>query len=138
MEDILFIKKNYYNQLNKYDIRLLKKLDKELDDLNKTNKNFKKIIGKLDLIDIFTDEDNIYDTLIQVNEKNDVINTIEEAINKKQKIKIVYENIYGIYKERIVTPYQIFKHKNRLYAVCYCEYKQDFRHFEINRIKIIK
>ncbi len=135
---VLYKKLNYYNQLNKYDIRLLKELDKELDCKENPNKGLKKVIDKLDLIDVITDQDNIYDTVIFDKDKDDITLIIEDAIKKNIKLKIIYENIEGINRERIVTPYQIFKHDNRVYVICYCEYKQDFRHFEIKRIKIIK
>ncbi len=135
---ILYKKINYYNQLNKYDIRLLKKLNDELDKENKPNKGLKTIIDKLDIIDVITDTDNIYDIVISDDEKSNIVNSLELAISNKSNLKIVYENIEGINRERIVHPKQIFKHDNRLYVVCYCEYKRDFRHFEISRIKIIK
>ncbi len=135
---VLYKKINYYNQLNKYDIRLLKELDLELDKSGKSNRGLKIIIEKLDLIDIISDNDNIYDVIINDSDKNSIVNQIEDAISKNIKLKIIYENIEGINRQRVVKPYQIFKHDNRLYVVCFCEYKQDFRHFEISRIKIIK
>ncbi len=134
---VLYKKLNYYNQLNKYDIKLLKKLNEQIKDYGIDNKGLENIINKLDLIDIITDNDNIYDTVIQKSDKTDIIIILENAIKNKSKLKIVYENIEGINRERIVQPFQIFKHGKRLYVVCYCEYKQDFRHFEVSRIQII-
>ncbi len=135
---VLYNKINYYNQLNKYDIKILKELNEELDEENKSNNGLKNIIKKLELIDIITDNGNIYDTIIDSDMKNDNLNKLENAINNNQSIEIINENIEGISRKRRVKPYQIFNHKNRFFVICYCDYKQDFRHFEIERIKLIK
>ena len=128
---VLYKKLNYYNQLNKYDVKILKDINKKLND-----DKLQKVIEKLDFIDVINNEDNIYDILIDDNEKTDLVKVLEKNFNKK--ITIIYENIEGINRKRTVIPYQIFKHQNFLYVICFCEYKQDFRHFEISRIKLVK
>ena len=72
-------------------------------------------------------------------EKRQILDDIQEAIIKKQSIKIKYYS-KGMEKQREVYPKQIYKYDNLIMIVVqYSEDRNDIRHLNLNRIdKIIK
>ncbi len=72
-------------------------------------------------------------------EKRQILDDIQEAIIKKQSIKIKYYS-KGMEKQREVYPKQIYKYDNLIMVVVqYSEDRNDIRHLNLNRIdKIIK
>ena len=65
----------------------------------------------------------------------DEYNVISRAIREKRKIKILYYTYGKGELERIIHPRDIFLFKDSWYASAYCELRNDFRHFELNRIR---
>lgn len=64
---------------------------------------------------------------------NTVVNEIEEAILKDNKIKIKYS---GEKEPRLVSPYHIVDgdRENRIYLLCWCEKNKDYRSYRIAKI----
>ena len=131
--------KGYYNRITKYDIELLENIYKEL------KKDNYKFIDKL--LALLTKIKNLYQIeeekskfIIENNlEESDKITTIlQKCINSKESIEIMYENLGGELKKRIIHPIYIFNYKDIKYVTAYCELRNDIRHFEFSRIKLSK
>ncbi len=73
-----------------------------------------------------------------VNSSNDIEQIINSAINKNEKIDIVYNDISGEQHKRTIHSLYMFKYKDNCYVTAYCELRNDIRHFEIKRIVSIK
>lgn len=74
------------------------------------------------------------------NEKNETIvddkyNVVMRAIKERRKIKILYYTYGKGELERVIQPRDVFLFKDSWYASAYCELRNDFRHFELNRIR---
>ena len=78
-----------------------------------------------------------FNTEIDNKKNNDFVELFEKYIKNKERIKISYEDISGVWKERIIHPLQMFQYNNNIYITAFCELRNDIRHFELNRIKII-
>lgn len=74
----------------------------------------------------------------EVNEQNlidDKYNVVARAIKEKRKLKILYYTYGKGELERIIHPRDIFLFKDGWYSSAYCELRNDFRHFELKRIR---
>ena len=65
------------------------------------------------------------------NAKN--FSTVQSAISQDKKLDMSYVNYQGIFQQRTVSPYKIFKNGDRYYFVGYCHLKQDLRVFRLDR-----
>ena len=74
---------------------------------------------------------------INVKDK-DLVNLINRSIKENRKCFIeYYSKGDGKVSERIVHPYDLILLGNEWGVAAYCEYKDEIRHFYINRIKSI-
>ena len=73
-----------------------------------------------------------------ISSPNDIEQILNSAINKNEKIDIVYNDISGEQHKRTIHPLYMFKYKDNCYVTAYCELRQDIRHFEIKRIVSVK
>jgi predicted DNA-binding transcriptional regulator YafY len=63
---------------------------------------------------------------------------IRKAIRSRQKLEITYSDDQGTRSERVVRPLQM-EYWGRVWtASCWCELRQDFRVFRIDRIRTLK
>lgn len=129
---------NSYNKFNIYDIELLNRCYKEL---KKDNFEFidklKLLIDKVEKLNLIEEEKCKFNAEIDNKKNNNIVELFERYIENKERIKIFYEDISGTWKERIIHPLQMFQYNNNVYITAFCELRNDIRHFEINRIKII-
>ena len=75
---------------------------------------------------------------IKINSPGEIEKLIEEAIDKNEKIEIIYSNVDGGQCKRIIHPLNLFKYGENNYVTAFCELRNDIRHFEIKRIIDIK
>lgn len=75
-----------------------------------------------------------------VNVKNkEVYNLINRAIKEKRKCFIEYFSKNGdSVSKRIIHPYDLIILGDEWGVASYCEFKEEIRHFYINRIKLVK
>ena len=66
---------------------------------------------------------------------DDKYNVIMRAIKEKRKLKILYYTYGKGELERVIHPRDIFLFKDGWYSSAYCELRNDFRHFELKRIR---
>lgn len=131
--------RNSYNKFNKYDIELLETALKELEKQQfQFLDKFSELVDKVKKISSIKEEESklVYDyDEKNENEKNKILN---DCIQGKNTIEILYQNLDGTWQKRKIHPIQIFKFKNKLFITAFCELRNDIRHFEISRIKICK
>lgn len=129
----------YYTSINKYDIKLLDNIYKVL-----LNNNFEYIDKYKDFLDkskkmySIYDEKSKYISNIDLSTPGEIEKIITNAIDKNDKIEIVYNDIDGGQSKRIIHPLHIFKYNDDYYVTAFCELRNDIRHFELNRIVNIK
>lgn len=68
------------------------------------------------------------------NSDNDKFNILKDAIIKRQSVKITYASSYEQVSERIIEPLKLLYKSMSWYLKAYCELKQDYRIFKLNRI----
>ena len=128
-----------YTSVNKYDIQLLENIYNLL--LNSDFEYIDKLSEFLDkskkMYSIY-DEKSKYISNIDLNTPGEIENLIETAINKNDKIEIVYNDIDGGKSKRIIHPLHLFKYKDNYYVTAFCELRNDIRHFELKRIISVK
>lgn len=130
--------KNYTN-INKYDIQLLESIHNLLLTSNyKYLDKFEAFLDKSKKMYSIYDEKSKYISNINLKATGEIEKLIETAINKNDKIEIVYNDIDGGQSKRIIHPLHLFKYKNDYYVTAFCELRNDIRHFEIKRIINIK
>ena len=130
--------KNYVN-INKYDIQLLDSAYKTLKTNNfEFTDKFKNFIEKAKKMYSIYDEKSKFISNINITSPGETEKIIKMAINKNDKIEIIYNDINGEQSNRIIHPLQMFKYKNNYYVTAFCELRNDIRHFELNRISNIK
>lgn len=128
-----------YTSINKYDIQLLDEVYKELLKIDyKYAYKFKIFLDKSKKMYSIYDEKSKYIFNIDLNMSGEIEKIIENAINKNDKIEIVYADIDGKKSTRIIHPLHLFKYKNDYYVTAFCELRNDIRHFELKRILNIK
>ena len=128
-----------YTSINKYDIQLLENIYNLL--LNSDFKYLDKLKEFLDkskkMYSIY-DEKSKYISNINLNTPGEIEKLIETAINKNDKIEIIYNDIDGGKSKRTIHPLHLFKYKDSYYVTAFCELRNDIRHFELKRITNIK
>lgn len=130
--------KNYIS-INKYDIQLLDSIYNLLlsDDFKYLDK-FKEFLDKSKKMHSIYDEKSKYISNINLNSPGEIEKLIETAINKNEKIEIIYNDIDGGQSKRTIHPLHLFKYKDKYYVAAFCELRNDIRHFELSRIVNIK
>ena len=128
-----------YTSINKYDIQLLNNIYNLLlySDFKYTDK-FKEFLDKAKKMYSIYDEKSKYISNINLNTPGEIEKLIETAINKNDKIEIIYNDIDGSKSKRIIHPLHLFKYKNNYYVTAFCELRKDIRHFELKRIVDVK
>ncbi len=130
---------NFYNQFNKYDLQLLESIYSKLENTNFRNLDkFNVLIEKIKKVYEIEEEKSKYIDEIDESDKDELIFLIEKYISDNSRLKIVYEDISGERKERWIHPLHIFKYGDKVFVTAFCELRNDIRHFEIERIKLIK
>lgn len=128
-----------YTSINKYDIQLLDSVYSVLKDNNyKYTDKFKEFLDKSKNMYSIYDEKSKYISNINIESPGEIEKLIQMAINKNDKIEIVYDEINGEKSERTIHPLQLFKYKDSYYVTAFCELRNDIRHFELKRIINIK
>ena len=84
------------------------------------------------------DEKSKYISNINLSTPGEIEKLIENAINKNDKIEIIYNDIDGGQSRRTIHPLHLFKYKDNNYVTAFCELRNDIRHFELKRITNIK
>jgi len=49
----------------------------------------------------------------------------------------LYRNLNQEWQQRYIHPIQMFRYDDKLFVTAFCELRNDIRHFEFSRIKII-
>lgn len=128
-----------YTSINKYDIQLLDNIKQFL-----SKNNFEYIDKYEDFLDkskkmySIYEEKSKYISNVDINSSGTIEKIVESAINKNEKIEIVYNAVDGEQYKRIIHPLYLFKYKENYYVTAFCELRNDIRHFEIKRIINIK
>ncbi|MBO5183666.1 MAG: WYL domain-containing protein [Bacilli bacterium] len=129
----------YYTSINKYDIQLL---DNIFNILSKNNfeyiDKYKDFLDKSKKMYSIYDEKSKYISNIDLSTPGEIEKIITNAIDKNDKIEIVYNDIDGGQSKRIIHPLNMFKYNDDYYVTAFCELRNDIRHFELNRIANIK
>ncbi len=130
--------KNYTN-INKYDIQLLENvynflLNRDFEYLDK----FKEFLDKSKKMYSIYDEKSKYISNINLSTPGEIEKLIDIAINKNDKIEIIYNDIDGGQSKRTIHPLHLFKYKDNYYVTAFCELRNDIRHFELKRITNVK
>ena len=84
------------------------------------------------------DKKSKYISNINLSKSGEIEKVVENAINKNEKIEIVYKDIDGGQSKRTIHPLHLFKYKDSYYVTAFCELRNDIRHFELKRIINIK
>lgn len=128
-----------YTSINKYDIQLLENIYSLLLKRDfKYLEEFKELLEKMKKMHSIYNEKSKYISNINLSTSGEIEKLIEVAINKNDKIEIVYNDIDGGQSKRIIHPLHLFKYKDNYYVTAFCELRNDIRHFELKRINNIK
>lgn len=128
-----------YTSINKYDIQLLDTIyDYLLDSDFKFKDKYKDFLDKSKKMYSIYDETSKYISNIDFDNPCEIEKMIETAIDKNDKIDIVYDDIDGGQSKRTIHPLHIFKYNENYYVTAFCELRNDIRHFEVKRIINIK
>ncbi len=128
-----------YNLFNKYDIELLDSIYKILQGYNYIYiDKYKNLINKIRQENDIFEEKSKYFLDNSVKDSSRVYYLLNEAVNNKNKVLVLYENLDQEWQERYIYPIQFFKYNDKIYVTAFCELRNDIRHFELNRIKINK
>ena len=128
-----------YTSINKYDIQLLENIYNLLSNNDfKYLDKFKELLDKIKQMYSIYDEKSKYISNINLSTLGEVERLIDVAINKNDKIEIIYNDIDGGQSKRTIHPLHLFKYKDNYYVTAFCELRNDIRHFEIKRITNIK
>lgn len=128
-----------YTSINKYDIQLLEVIYNLLlkDNFEYIDK-FKEFLDKAKKMYSIYEEKSKYILNVDINSPGEIEKIITSAINKNEKIEIIYNDINGNQLKRIIHPLYLFKYKDEYYVTAFCELRNDIRHFELKRIVNIK
>ncbi len=128
-----------YTSINKYDIQLLDSIyNLLLSNGFKYLDKFKEFVDKAKKMYSIYDEKSKYISNINLNTPGEIEKLVENAINKNDKIEIIYNDIGGSQSKRTIHPLHLFKYKDNYYVTAFCELRNDIRHFELKRITNVK
>ena len=97
-----------------------------------------KLISKIKHQSDIEEEKSKYFITNKIEDNSKMYFTLNNAIANKERILILYKNLKGVWKERYIHPMHIFKDDNKFYVTAFCELRNDIRHFEFSRIKIVE
>ena len=128
-----------YNQFNKYDIELLEDIYNTMNKDNYINLDkFQRLISKIKHISDIEEEKSKYFLTNRIADNSKLYFILNNAIHNQEKVLILYKNLKQEWKERYIHPMHIFKYNDCFYVTAFCELRNDIRHFEFSRIKIVK
>lgn len=128
-----------YTSINKYDIQLLNNVKRFLSKNNfEYFKEYEEFVDKSMKMYSISEEKSKYISNIDIYSSNEIEKIIKNAIDKSEKIEIIYNDVSGQQYKRTIHPLNIFKYKDSIYVTAFCELREDIRHFEIKRIVNIK
>lgn len=128
-----------YTSINKYDVQLLEYSYKILEEENFEFINkFKFLLEKIKNMNNICEEKSKFISNINLKDDIEIEKTISNAIDKLEKIDIIYSDIKGKNQKRTIHPLQLFRYKDDNYVTAYCELRNEIRHFEIGRIVEIR
>lgn len=128
-----------YTSINKYDLQLLENVLKQLEKIDfEYLDKYRYFLDKSKKMFSIYDEKSKFISNIDINEIGNKEIIIKNAIDKSDKIEIIYHDITGEQSKRIIHPLQIFQYDKESYVTAFCELRNDIRHFEIKRIENIK
>lgn len=128
-----------YNIFNKYDVELLEGIKNILKQSNYIYLDkYENIIDKVKHVSDVTEEKSKYFLTNGIEDNSRMYFILNEAIINKSKVLILYKNLNQEWQERCIHPLQIFRYNNNFYVTAFCELRNDIRHFEFSRIKILK
>lgn len=128
-----------YTSINKYDIQLLENVKKNLAvDKFVFSDEYEKLLDKLRKMHSISEEKSKYIANIDISSLGVIEKVISSAVEKGEKVEIIYNGIDGMPCKRTIHPLNVFKYKDNYYVTAFCELRNDIRHFEIKRIIDIK
>lgn len=128
-----------YTSINKYDIQLLDNVKHFLSENNfKYVDKYEEFLDKAKKMYSIYEEKSKYIANVDTTSSDVIEKIIKSAISKNEKVDIVYNNVDGSQRRRIIHPLYLFKYKENYYVTAFCELRNDIRHFEIKRIVNIK
>ena len=111
--------KGQYNHFNKYDLQLLENIEEILENMGYEDiEKYQTLMNKMKFARDVEEEKSKYFLDDGTSDKSELYFALNEAISSKTPLKILYRNLKQEWKER--------------------ELRDDIRHFEISRIKLIK
>ena len=132
-------RKNIYHQFNKYDIELLEDISEILKESNYMYfDKYEKLVHRIKHVYDVEEERSKYFTNDMVADYSKKYFILNDAITHKSKVLILYRNLNQEWQERYIHPLQFFKYDNVIYVTAFCELRNDIRHFELNRMKIVE
>ena len=132
-------RKNIYHQFNKYDIELLEDISGILKESNYMYfDKYEKLVHRIKHVYDVEEERSKYFTNDMVADYSKKYFILNDAITHKSKVFILYRNLNQEWQERYIHPLQFFKYDNVIYVTAFCELRNDIRHFELNRMKIVE
>lgn len=127
--------------LSKYDVELLKSLEKKLEndsdyEMQKELKNFTlKILNAYENRKETIAYQKTGKDIVYLEEIVDKYNNINRAVSQKRKIRIKYKSLDATkITVRNIHPCDMFVHNEEWYVSAFCELRQEIRHFRLNRI----
>ncbi|WP_432667473.1 YafY family protein [Wukongibacter baidiensis] len=125
------LNKNFLNENEaKVLITFLENLEKTMPyaDVKSVFNKFSSLLPKL------SDEEKIVIKLNPLIDDNAIINKISSARDSQHKVLIKYIDINLIESDRIISPYTAAMMGSTWYIYAYCDLREDFRLFKLNRI----
>ncbi|MTI96576.1 MAG: WYL domain-containing protein [Firmicutes bacterium] len=80
-------------------------------------------------------EDNDIDIIDSCANETAVFKALKQAQHSQTKVKLIYVNAGNHRSTRVFCPYKIFSSKATAYVVGYCELREDFRTFRLERVR---
>jgi len=78
---------------------------------------------------------SLFSPAVQISTKvADMMSVLREAIDKKQKINMTYQRADEVLSQRVVWPLGLFFWRSVWVLGAWCESRDDFRHFRLDRI----
>ena len=124
--------------LTKRDIVILKTIKEQLKQ-DILEKEYEKIIERLE--SAYQKNDKKQDRkkleiLMEENKKSieEKYIDIRKAINKREKVQIVYYSINSDITNRVIHPAELFQYKQEWYVAAFCELREEIRLFSLENI----
>lgn len=132
-------RKDIYHQFNKYDIELLEDISEILKESNYMYfDKYEKLVHRIKHVYDVEEERSKYFIVNGIVNQSEIYRLLTEAIQNHKKVLILYQNLKRQWKERYIHPIQIFEYDHRFYVTAFCELRNDIRHFEFSRMKIVE